>query len=82
MRIDFFIWYALEYRNFSINNMISSAGALCYAEIGTVIPRNGGEVAYMKEGILGRKNQYFYSTTHPICFFCLSFLFEVDDYDF
>ncbi|CAF3762035.1 unnamed protein product [Rotaria socialis] len=26
-------------------------GALCYAEIGAVIPRNGAEVAYLKEGI-------------------------------
>ncbi|CAF1289956.1 unnamed protein product [Adineta ricciae] len=30
---------------------VSLLGALCYAEIGTVIPRNGAEVAYMKEGI-------------------------------
>ncbi len=32
------------------NNLNSSIGALCYAEIGTVIPRNGAEVVYMKEG--------------------------------
>ncbi|CAF1062901.1 unnamed protein product [Adineta steineri] len=30
---------------------ISLLAALCFAEIGTVIPRNGAEVAYMKEGI-------------------------------
>jgi amino acid transporter len=29
----------------------SSIGAVCYAEIGTIIPRNGAEVAYLKEGI-------------------------------
>ena len=30
--------------------LVSLLGALCYAEIGTVIPRNGAEIAYMKEG--------------------------------
>jgi len=35
--------------------LISSPGALCYAEIGTVIPRNGAEAAYIKEGMLYRK---------------------------
>ncbi|CAF4745295.1 unnamed protein product [Rotaria sp. Silwood1] len=29
--------------------LISILGALCYAEIGTVIPRNGAEIAYLKE---------------------------------
>ncbi|CAF2958561.1 unnamed protein product [Rotaria sp. Silwood2] len=29
---------------------VSFLGTLCYAEIGTVIPRNGAEVAYLKEG--------------------------------
>jgi solute carrier family 7 (L-type amino acid transporter), member 9/15 len=29
---------------------VSAPGALCYAEIGGIIPRNGAEVAYMKEG--------------------------------
>lgn len=28
-----------------------NTGAVCYAEIGTIIPRNGAEIAYMKEGI-------------------------------
>ncbi|CAF0734828.1 unnamed protein product [Adineta steineri] len=31
--------------------LVSLLGALCYAEIGTIIPRNGAEVAYIKEGI-------------------------------
>ncbi|CAF1101483.1 unnamed protein product [Rotaria sp. Silwood1] len=31
--------------------LVSLLGALCYAEIGTVIPRNGAEIAYLKEGI-------------------------------
>ncbi|CAF1234253.1 unnamed protein product [Adineta steineri] len=31
--------------------LVSLLGALCYSEIGTVIPRNGAEIAYMKEGI-------------------------------
>ncbi|CAF3922686.1 unnamed protein product [Adineta steineri] len=31
--------------------LVSLLGALCYAEIGTIIPRNGAEVAYLKEGI-------------------------------
>ncbi|CAF5121781.1 unnamed protein product, partial [Rotaria sp. Silwood1] len=29
--------------------LVSLLGALCYAEIGTVIPRNGAEIAYLKE---------------------------------
>ncbi|CAF2748686.1 unnamed protein product [Rotaria sp. Silwood2] len=32
--------------------LVSLLGALCFAEIGAVIPRNGAEVAYLKEGIL------------------------------
>ncbi|CAF2053480.1 unnamed protein product [Rotaria magnacalcarata] len=35
----------------TICGLISILGALCYAEIGAVIPRNGAEVAYLKEGI-------------------------------
>jgi len=31
--------------------LVSLLGALCYAEIGTVIPRSGAEAAYLKEGI-------------------------------
>ncbi|CAM4818882.1 unnamed protein product [Rotaria magnacalcarata] len=30
--------------------LISILGALCYAEIGTVIPLSGSELAYMREG--------------------------------
>jgi amino acid transporter len=42
------------------NSFISSVGALCFAEIGTIIPRNGAEVAYMKEGSLVRKSSSIY----------------------
>jgi len=35
----------------TISGLVALLGALCYAEIGTVIPRNGGEVVYMREGI-------------------------------
>ncbi|CAF1234980.1 unnamed protein product [Adineta ricciae] len=35
----------------AVSGLITTLAALCYAEIGTVIPRNGAEVAYMKEGI-------------------------------
>ncbi|CAF5047557.1 unnamed protein product, partial [Rotaria sp. Silwood1] len=30
-------------------SLVSSLGALCYAEVGTVIPRNGAEIAYLQE---------------------------------
>ena len=50
--IDFFTWYVLLYCIHLRDNLISSTGALCYAEIGTIIPRNGAEVVYMKEGML------------------------------
>lgn len=30
--------------------LVSLLGALCFAEIGNLIPRNGAEIAYMKEG--------------------------------
>ncbi|CAF3775299.1 unnamed protein product [Rotaria magnacalcarata] len=35
----------------AVSGVIALLGALCYADIGTVIPRNGAEVAYLKEGI-------------------------------
>ncbi|CAF1164996.1 unnamed protein product [Rotaria sp. Silwood1] len=31
--------------------LVSSLGALCYAEIDTVISKHGAEIAYLKEGI-------------------------------
>jgi amino acid transporter len=37
--------------------LISFSGALCFAEIGTVIPRNGAEIPYLKEGIIHKKNE-------------------------
>jgi amino acid transporter len=51
MWINFLTWYALQFHISLTYTLISSSGALCFAEIGTVIPRNGAEVAYMKEGI-------------------------------
>jgi L-type amino acid transporter 10 len=36
---------------FEYVNIMIVIGALCYAEIGGLIPRNGAEIAYMKEGI-------------------------------
>ncbi|CAF2801060.1 unnamed protein product [Rotaria sp. Silwood2] len=35
----------------AVCGLLALLGALCYAEIGTVIPRNGAEIAYLKEGI-------------------------------
>ncbi|CAF2946510.1 unnamed protein product [Rotaria sp. Silwood2] len=34
----------------AVCGLLALLGALCYAEIGTVIPRNGAEIAYLKEG--------------------------------
>ena len=62
IRIDFFTWYVLLYCIRLRDNLISSTRALCYAEIGTVIPRSGGPVAYMKEGML-TENEIFVPTT-------------------
>lgn len=51
VRIDLSMWCVNSYIYFTSNG-VSVLGALCYAEIGTVIPRNGAEIVYMKEGIL------------------------------
>ena len=50
VRTDFFIRYINSYI-FLTSNLISVLGALCYAEIGTLLPRNGAEIVYLKEGI-------------------------------
>ncbi|CAF3008133.1 unnamed protein product, partial [Rotaria sp. Silwood2] len=34
-----------------VSGIVALLGALCFAEIGTIIPRSGAELAYMKEGI-------------------------------
>ena len=53
MWINFFTWYTYSYIVYIwFVHQVTSLGALCYAEIGTLIPRNGAEVVYMKEGIL------------------------------
>jgi hypothetical protein len=55
--ISSFTWYVWEYSIALKENIISIVGALCYAEIGTIIPRNGAEVVYMKEGMLQENNR-------------------------
>ncbi|CAF4021696.1 unnamed protein product [Rotaria sordida] len=54
------------------SGLLSLLGALCYAEIGTVIPRNGAEIAYMKEGIgsvherIGEISAYLFNWTSAL----------------
>ncbi len=62
IRDDFFTGYVLSYCICIIDSLVSFVGALCYAEIGTVIPRNGAEVVYLKEGIL-TKNHFHMMTS-------------------
>lgn len=56
MWIDFFIRYVQS--NIEAFRILIEydLGALCFAEIGTVIPRSGGEVVYMKEGKVGESH--------------------------
>lgn len=43
-------------------------GAFCYAEIGTIIPRNGAEVAYLKEGKVYRITNHIFKSVDFIYF--------------
>jgi hypothetical protein len=60
MWIDYSTWYILKYCTRLTYSLISSSGALCFAEIGTIIPRNGAETAYLKEGMILKKTECIY----------------------
>ena len=56
-----YTYYVFEYWSCEL------LGALCYAEIGTVIPRNGAEVAYLKEGIFREQLRSGTRTFRIVC---------------
>lgn len=51
--------------------LLPSTGALCYCELGTLVPKSGGEYAYLKEafgplGVFGELPAFLFAWTYTL----------------